>query len=195
MKFFNHKKTSSGFTLIEMLVAVFIFSVIMTIAIGAIFSIVNANKTSQAIKSVMDNLSSAVDSMSRNIRYGSNYQGFNDNKSFSFIDKDGNNFGYKFNSDDAGSGYIEKCDGNFTTTSCFRLTAKEVNIAGLYFYVRGAESADPNSHPMLLITISGTAQAGSHSSEFNIETLVSQRNQMCKDSMRPFGFSVCRSSI
>lgn len=166
-----------------MLVAVFVFSVIMTIAVGAIFSLVNANKTSQALKSVMDNLSSAIDSMSRNIRYGTNYQGV-DGDTFSFLDKDGVNYiGYKFNRD---NNSIEKCSTDEIGDSfinCIRLTAKEVTIKNLHFYVDGTDRLNNNVHPMLLVTISGFAMAGSNPSEFNIETLVSQRNQMCKKSM------------
>ena len=70
----KHKKIKkSGFTLVEMLVAVFIFSIVMTIATGAVVLLVSSNKASQAIKSSLDNLNSTLDSMSRNIRYGTIY--------------------------------------------------------------------------------------------------------------------------
>ena len=199
MKFISNKKT--GFTLIEMMVAVFVFSVVMTLATGAIFSIINAYKTSQALKSVMDNLNSALDSMSRDIRYGTVYHCGNNNVTsytspvscpdsspgspdhtiFAFLDKlQVHTMIYTFQSDQAdGSGYIKKCTDN--TSNCVRLTAPEVHIKNLNFYVSGAQAGDPGQ-PQLQISISGYAKAGSNESDFNIETMVDQRNlTLCKN--------------
>lgn len=192
MKLTNKK---SGFTLIEMMVAVFVFSVVMVLATGAIFSIINANKTSQAIKSVMDNLSSALDSMSRNVRYGTVYHCGSDGASgpkscpgdgsdtFTFYDKDGIYSVYKFLTDSGvdGSGHIERCVGN--STDCVRLTAPEVHIQNLNFYVSGAETWE-DGQPQMLVSISGYAKAGAATSTFNIETMVDQRGRVCKDRER-----------
>jgi prepilin-type N-terminal cleavage/methylation domain-containing protein len=209
MKSFNHKKTTAasfsrkaGFTLVEMMVAVFVFSVVMVLSTGAIFSIIAANKTSQAVKSVMDNLSSALDSMSREIRYGTVYN-CNDSAPnfttpasctgsdfFSFVARptdtyiNGEHIIYTF-ALDAGSdtaGYINKCTvGTGGASDCIRLTAQEVHVTRLNFYVKGA-SRNESSQPEVLMTISGYAQAGPTQSTFNIETLVSQRSpDMCKD--------------
>jgi prepilin-type N-terminal cleavage/methylation domain-containing protein len=173
----------TGFTLIEMLVAVFVFSIIMTIATGAIFSIVSANKTSQALKSVMDNLSSALDSMSREVRYGSKYNcgevggscpnGTTD-KSFRFENKDGQNVTYSFSQES-----IFRTVGSYDPV---RLTAPEVHVEDLNFYVTGVESnGDEPTQPLLLITISGYAKAGAGQANFDIQTMVSQRGSVCKD--------------
>lgn len=198
----NLKKiqNKSGFTLVEMMVAVFIFSVVMMLATGAIFNIVNANKTSQALKSVMDNLSSALDSMSREIRYGTNYHcGSSGDKTvpascdssgsnyFSFLEKnDLETITYKFQAYDSvtdGSGYIERCVDSGSGDVCSLLTAPEVHITKLYFYVQGAQNNE-NQQPQLLITISGYAKAGPNKSYFDIETMVDQRRlTMCKDSL------------
>lgn len=183
-------KKEYGFTLIEMLVAVFVFSIIMTIATGAIFSIVSANKTSQALKSVMDNLSSALDSMSRDIRYGTVYHcggepfeyrvSCSDNHgdtTFAFLDRyQEHTIIYDFQEES-----IFKCID--TLANCIRLTAPEVHITNLNFYVQGAEK-DKSEQPKVLMSISGYAQAGSARSEFNIETMVTQRRlDLCKDSV------------
>jgi prepilin-type N-terminal cleavage/methylation domain-containing protein len=203
MKFFNHKKITThllrkaGFTLVEMLVAVFVFSVVMVLSTGAIFSIVSANKTSQAIKSVMDNLNSALDSMSREIRYGTRYHcgagTFSDRAScsdtnsetmFAFLNKDGTTqVIYNFNTNNPNDKFIERCTVTVNPSSCTRLTAPEVHITNLHFYVLGA-TINEGEQPQLLITISGYAQAGSSNSYFNIETMVDQRNlDMCKTSV------------
>lgn len=184
------------------MVAVFVFSVVMVLATGAIFSIVSANKTSQAIKSVMDNLNSALDSMSREIRYGTVYScdsspdfitpsscpDSGDNTVFSFvarptsIDPSGAEVIYMFKSDASlATGAIYKCYDDTSPDNCLRITAPEVYITNLHFYVKGA-GRNEDTQPQLLITISGYAKAGTAMSPFNIETLVSQRTlDKCKN--------------
>ncbi|MCB9815387.1 type II secretion system protein [Candidatus Nomurabacteria bacterium] len=67
-----------GFTLIEMIVSLAVFSVVVTIAVGALLSLIATNLQLQAEQSVMTNLSFALDSMTREIRTGTNY--YCDNK-------------------------------------------------------------------------------------------------------------------
>ncbi|MDO8518529.1 MAG: type II secretion system protein, partial [bacterium] len=62
-----------GFTLVEMLVSVAIFTVVMVIALGALLSLSAASRKVQTINTAVNNLSFAVDSMSRLIRTGLNY--------------------------------------------------------------------------------------------------------------------------
>jgi len=62
-----------GFTLLEMIVAIFIFSIVVTIASGAMLSMINANRKAQALKTVMNNMNLALDSMSRDVRFGTAY--------------------------------------------------------------------------------------------------------------------------
>jgi type II secretory pathway pseudopilin PulG len=56
-----------------MIVAIFIFSIVVTIASGAMLSMISANRKAQALKTVMNNVNLALDSMSRDIRFGTNY--------------------------------------------------------------------------------------------------------------------------
>lgn len=63
----------SGFTLIEMMVAVTIFSIVMLVAVGSLLSIIDANRKAQTLKSVTNNLTFAIESMSRSARVGSRY--------------------------------------------------------------------------------------------------------------------------
>ena len=66
-------KNQRGFTLIEMMVAVALFAVVMTISVGSLLSLVDANRKAQALQSVMNNLNVALDGMVRNIRMGVSY--------------------------------------------------------------------------------------------------------------------------
>lgn len=63
-------EATPGFTLIEMMVAVSIFVVVAMITTGALVTISDVNRKAQAIKLAMDNVSFALDSMSRNISDG-----------------------------------------------------------------------------------------------------------------------------
>ncbi len=69
----SSRERSSGFTLIEMMVAVGLFAVVMTISIGSLLSLVNANRKAQSLQTVVNNLNVALDSMVRSIRMGYNY--------------------------------------------------------------------------------------------------------------------------
>lgn len=68
------KVSQSAFTLIEMMVSVALFLVVMTIVLGAVLSIIDGNKKTQAINSVSNNLSSAVENMVRDIKTGYKYK-------------------------------------------------------------------------------------------------------------------------
>src|SRR3989338_5348699 len=63
-----------GFTLIEMIVAVALFAVVMLVSVGALLSLVGANRKAQALQSVMNNLNIALDGMVRSIRMGTSYR-------------------------------------------------------------------------------------------------------------------------
>ena len=65
--------SNHGFTLIEIMVAVSIFSLIMVISMGSILSVFDANKKSQTLRTVMDNMNFTLEGMTRTIRFGRNY--------------------------------------------------------------------------------------------------------------------------
>lgn len=67
------RRRSGGFTLIEMIVSLAIFSVVAVIALGAMMKIINANKKAQSLLSAMTNINYALESMSREMRVGSNF--------------------------------------------------------------------------------------------------------------------------
>ena len=73
MKFYSHTKIK-GFTLVEALVSLGIFSVVVVAASGVILSIINSNKKNQAVSSVVNNLNYSIESMVRDIKTGYRYQ-------------------------------------------------------------------------------------------------------------------------
>lgn len=70
--FIQHKKTA-GFTLIEMLVSLALFTVVITIVTGALLVLISGNGRLQNEQSVMTNLTFALDTMTREIRTGTQY--------------------------------------------------------------------------------------------------------------------------
>ena len=66
-------QSQSGFTLIEMIVSLGVFSLVITIAVGALLTLMVTSKRLQGEQSVMTNLSFALDGMTREIRTGTFY--------------------------------------------------------------------------------------------------------------------------
>lgn len=64
---------NTGFTLIEMLVSLSLFTIVVTIAVGAFLSLIGASKSVQGEQSVITTLTFVLDSMTREIRTGTNY--------------------------------------------------------------------------------------------------------------------------
>jgi prepilin-type N-terminal cleavage/methylation domain-containing protein len=65
--------SKKGFTLIEMMVSLAIFSVVAVVALGALVRIMVANQKAQSLHDAMTNISFALESMSRDLRMGINY--------------------------------------------------------------------------------------------------------------------------
>lgn len=62
-----------GFTLIEMIVSLAIFAIVVTTSVGALLVLISTNQQLQAEQTVITNLSFALDTMTREIRTGYNY--------------------------------------------------------------------------------------------------------------------------
>jgi prepilin-type N-terminal cleavage/methylation domain-containing protein len=73
-QFKRTKALSGGFTLVEMLVSVALFTIVMTIGLSVILSVVDGNKKTQSINSVVNNLNSSIDSMVRDMKTGIEYR-------------------------------------------------------------------------------------------------------------------------
>ncbi len=89
MKYFNLKKEEglvpsvAGFTLIEVMISIGLFSVIMIVGITAILGVNNTYRKSRTMRSAIDNLSFVMEDMARNIRLGSLYRCINDTNEIS----------------------------------------------------------------------------------------------------------------
>lgn len=176
-----------GFTLIELMTSLSVFAVIMTISMGSILGVFNANRKSESLKTIMDNLNFTMETMSREIRFGKNYhcerpsQGSTPitepenctpegNGWMSFLGADGKQTTYQINNT-----WIEKStDGGVTFVA---VTSPEVMITGFRFFVYGAELGD-SLQPRVLIQVRGYAGNKQNTqSSFTLQTLVTQRSR------------------
>lgn len=186
--------------LVEIMVSLSIFAIVAVSSAGALLSIIDANAKAQTIKAVMDNLSVAVENISRTMRIGTDFQCFTvspsnqesahnaQGSSLNSVCGPGTN-GIVFMPQDAANSsdnvryYLAQTTVNGVTTGTIRryrgttetdLTAPEVNINSIKFHILGAGTTD--GQPRIFIIINGTAGKTTQTqSIFNIQTTVSQR--------------------
>lgn len=177
-------RPTRGFTLIELIVAIGLFAIIMTLTTGAYLIMINVNAQAQAMATGIDNLSFALETMTRTIRTGSQYScgGGSDcpypggNSSFSFTDIDSNQtVTYKL-AQVGTKGVIEQQIGS---QGFVALTDPDVNVTRLTFYVTGTKTygATGDSYqPYVTIVVAGTVSSGHGKSQFfSIETGAAMR--------------------
>ncbi len=191
--------------MIELIVSIFIFSIVMTISIGALVQSLDANRKTQSLETVLNNLNVVLDTMTKNIAVGTHYEcgtlttmppkpqdciiEAGGGKEISFLfneDLDGDGLAndvitYTHETDHFG-GYISRTitfGQSLKTEGPVRMTAPDVNITQMQFYVTGSET-DANGdyvQPKVQIFVKGTAPVGPRNqpTEFKVQTLVSQR--------------------
>lgn len=186
----------TGFTLIEVMVAVSIFTIVMVVALGAILSIVNANRKAQALHTVINNVNLAIETMTRDLRTGYNYKcgptadtcnwgttAKYDQISFLSVqvaesrevDSDGATaVSYRRVEDADSKGYLEK---QIKSEGWVRITDDSVDIEGLSFRVWGIRTLNDGDtyQPKIVVNLKAKVTAYGNSSEFAIQTFISQR--------------------
>ncbi len=190
---------NKGFTLIEVLVSLALFSVVMLVGMGALLTVVDANAKAQATQSVMNNLNIAIDGMMREMRMGTNFRcGYinagsaldcpSPQDKISFITHDGNLWSYYLNGTQI---YRRTCVGVSGSCQDLPLTSKDIDITKFDVYVAGAErsySSSPRDivQPTAVFIIEGTAASSRLSgvlygkkkrikTDFKIQTVATQR--------------------
>jgi type II secretion system protein J len=171
---------TKGFSLVEILVSIAIFSLVVVVATGALISLMDANRKAQSLKSVMNNLNFALENMSRSIRLGTQFQCGGERNcpegggDFSFTDSKGNVVSYSFGTDENGIGRLYRQDSD--DVEWVPVTAPEAKIENMRFYVTGAGSETPSRQPRVLLVLQGYAGTKEKSrTYFNVQTGITQR--------------------
>jgi len=171
MKKTRNMPIQSGYTLIELIVAVGLFALIMTLVSGAYIVMIGLTERAQGTATGIDNLSFALESMTRNIRTGTNYNCDisggdcpNGRDYFSFTNARGAEISYGL----SGS-TIQETVNDVPR----RITDPSVTISSLMFYVSGTSpaSAGDYTQPHVTIVVSGTVSSGPGRTEsFTVQT-------------------------
>lgn len=195
------ENSQKGFTLIEMMVSVSIFSIVVMIALGAILTVLDANRKARTLTEVMNNMNFSVEMITRSLKTGVEpyFEVLNTNEegetlgvlSVGSIILDESGFQrertrYRFMKD-GDRGYIARCSNfDYNSSSCTEdewqpITSELVDVSRFDVTMVGACEQSPCSEsdliqPRTQIFISGTVQVNQNiSSDFSLQTTVSQR--------------------
>lgn len=174
----NNSNKNFGFTLFEIIVAMGVFSMAVSVILSAMVSITDAQRKAITLQSAEDNLRFAIEALSRDIRTGHGYDCNNTGTPnncaagafrMTFVPAKGGNVFYRWNGLDLS---IEKStDGSLY----YPITGSDIKINMLRFYVFG--TGRDGEQPRVLISIRATAQdlKSKAQSQFNIQTTIAQR--------------------
>ncbi len=193
-KFSQKIDFEKGFTLIELMVSTSIFMVVMLIAMGSLLVTSNLAKKSNALSFTMDNLSFAVESMSRSLRMGTNYTCSsssinltsspspadcpNGGSLIAFIPATADpnvRIAYELIPRTNNTYTIERCETTSANNiSCVDLISPNINIEVMKFFVKGTSPSDL-IQPSVYIIIRGSVIIKQKKTSFAIQTMISQR--------------------
>jgi prepilin-type N-terminal cleavage/methylation domain-containing protein len=189
---------SRGFTLVEMLVSVALFAVVMVVCVGALLSLVGANKKAQALQSVMNNLNVSIDSMMRTVRTGRAYHCGDSSHTLNSCAEGQPSFSFAPYGAPVGDlskrivyAYVQTgtsgCVTQIGTGGCImksvdggstysQMTSSDVSITDMTFFVSGTSPFD-DIQPEVVIVILGTAGDGTIkvSTSFHLQATALQR--------------------
>ena len=184
-----------GFSLVELMVALTIFAIVMTISIGTLLVMVDANAKAQSLYSTMTNMSFVVDSITRNIRTGYGhycYKSMPGNGSQQGFDQSGgqdcegtNNNAIVFSRmvDDKRMGYRlnqQKIEQKITPSGTWTpITGNDVKIERFVITMNGSApytQGNNTSQPVATLNIKGTVDNGHDApTQFSLQSRVTRR--------------------
>lgn len=177
---FYFRQKNKGFTLVELMVSVSVFSLVMVICMGSIITVLDANRKSQNLRAVMDNLNSSLEGMTRTIRFGTNYHCgttgtlsqpldcSSGDSSLTVLSFNGIQTTYSL----SGGRIIRNDNG-----SSYYVTSPNIVVQGLTFYVLGSSVYPGNlDQPRVIVLITGYSGSDVDTrSSFSLQTTISQR--------------------
>ncbi len=179
----NHTPPIRGFTLVEIIVSVGLFSVVMLVSTAAYLTIITLDKEARATNELVVNLSFAVDSISRNIRTGESYScagvGNGTCSQFSFIDSQKQRVTYLLKENTVAQCVLPQgSTAQCSSLDAVSLTDPRITVNALVFDVRGvgvSEFPEP-LQPRVTVSIRGTMpSAQGRAVQFTLQTSATQR--------------------
>lgn len=160
-------KGGGGFTLIELITAIGIFSVVIIIVGGIFMAVFFGNRRILALQNLQDNVRFTVESISREIRVGKNFDNSVANQ-LSFTNSTGQLVVYRLNNN-----ALERSENGVGGTF-FPMTDSSIIVSSLNFYLQGSGAGD-GFQPRVTFTIRAQAQVGTQSAAIDVQTTLSQR--------------------
>lgn len=189
MNYFVLKNKNTGFTLVEMMVAIAVFSIVMVTAMSALLNVIDANNKARAIKTAINNVSFALEGISKDMRMGTGY-GCVDVSGDSTSCEPAGNIGVSFTSSKTGNPIVKyvfdedknqilSCVTVLGSCNFSALTSSEVTLKNVKFYILNVENTDnTDTQPRMIMTVSGEAGTKEKiKTQFDLQTGVSQINR------------------
>ena len=165
MKNLNKSNKQSGLTLIELMVAIGIFGLVVSMVFGIFVLALISQRRIIALRNVEDNIRFTIESMAREIRTGKN---FSSGASWlSFTNAKGESVIYRLN-----GGIVEKSSNGGASYSA--VTGSETTVNYLNFYLTGQAAGD-GLQPRVTMTMGVTSQVGNQNANSKVQTTISAR--------------------
>ncbi len=187
-KLINKKinQNNRGYTLVEMLVSVAIFSIVVLITLGAILTILDANRKARTLTEVMNNLNFTVEMMTRSLKTGVEPVLNTSNGVLHvdaiILDREGfqrERTSYRLSELNK---RIEQCVSSVGSNNCdsasnwIPITSEAVVVEKFQLMVVHGGTTNDNRQPRTLMLIEGSVKVSDDiSSAFSLQTTVSQR--------------------
>lgn len=178
-------KINKGFTLVELMVATTLFTIVMLMGIGSLVVSSNSAKASQKLRIAVDNVNFAIESMSRELRTGTYFYcnegsftmpspnitgcSASGGTAIAFIPQNGTEkIAYVLNNKK-----LQRYPGG--GGSPVDLVSSDVTVETLRFYVKGSDLND-KIQPSVQIIMKGVVNIKGVDTPFVIQTLATQRS-------------------
>jgi prepilin-type N-terminal cleavage/methylation domain-containing protein len=185
------KCVNRGFSLIEMLVAVALFTFVTFVAITTLFMMQTVNTRMKTTKSIYDNMFIVIDDISRETKYGTYFNNFNhtltipatciqkDCISYEYLNNEtliSEIHGYYLSPDKAIYKYTETAPNIYKSE---KITTDDIQVNTLTFILDGNNSfndlVEPETkHPSVKLIVNGITK-NEPIVQFNIESYLTQR--------------------
>ncbi|HAE36628.1 MAG: hypothetical protein UR85_C0004G0034 [Candidatus Nomurabacteria bacterium GW2011_GWF2_35_66] len=193
------KKNKEGFTLIELMVATSLFTIVMLMGVGALVTSSNSSKSAQKLRIAVDNVNLAMETMTRELRTGTHFYCGGNMTPYFVGDCPAGTFGdiITFNPQQVGVNppsrvgyYLKKRvvngvdQGTFTlqrcevfATNCSDIVSSNVNVTKLKFYVKGSELPPTDTiQPSVEILMNGVVKIKGKEVPFTLQSMATQRS-------------------
>ncbi len=160
----------------EVMVSVTIFTIIVTIGMGALITIFKTLQKTRADRQTIDSISFVMDTMTRRIRTGKEYTSSDAGGGIKFIDQENVSVSFYKDSDSEGNSRIYMIDGAFgNQNDPVDITPENFTVKDFELTIIGTTDPSDGIQPMVTINLKGVVRNGQQESKLAVQTVVSQR--------------------